>query len=86
MPDARARGGDARVKTADDEGIDMKSIMAALLLTAAIASPVLARGQVPFRGSVEGMDSDGGSKLPVFLRSVSGVGHATASWSIHNDG
>ena len=31
----------------------MKSIMAAVLLTAATASPVLAQGQVPFRGTVK---------------------------------
>ena len=55
----------------------MKSIMAAVLLTAAIASPVLAQGQVPFRGTLEGVDSDAGGAFPVFLRSVSGGGHAS---------
>ena len=54
----------------------MKSIMAAVLLTAAIASPALAQ-QVPFRGTVEGVDSDAGGAFPFFLRSVSGRGHAS---------
>ena len=69
----------------------MRSIMAAVLLTAAIASPVLAQGQVPFRGTVEGVDSDAGGTFPLFLRSVSGRGHAThlgrftmtAEWQIN---
>ena len=54
----------------------MKSIMAAVLLTAAIASPALAQ-QVPFSGTVVGVDSDAGGAFPVFLRSVSGGGHAS---------
>ena len=69
----------------------MKSIMTAVLLTAAIASPVLAQGQLPFRGTVEGVDSDAGGAFPVFFRSLSGTGHAsllgrftmTAEWQIN---
>jgi hypothetical protein len=68
----------------------MKSIMTAVLLTAAIASPVLAQGQVPFRGTFEGIDSDSGGAFPVFLRSLTGTGHAshlgqftmTAEWQV----
>ena len=44
----------------------MKSIMTAVLLTAAIASPALAQ-QVPFRGTVEGVDSDAGVPSPLFF-------------------
>lgn len=54
----------------------MKSIMAAVLLTAAIASPALAQ-QVPFRGTVDGVDSDAGGAFPVFFRSLSGNGYAS---------
>ena len=54
----------------------MKSIITALLLTAAIASPALAQ-QVPFFGTVEGLDSGAGGTFPVFLRSVAGRGHAS---------
>jgi hypothetical protein len=69
----------------------MKSIMTAVLLTAAIASPVLAQAQVPFRGTVEGVDSGSGGAFPVFLRSLSGTGHAshlgqftmTAEWQVN---
>jgi hypothetical protein len=68
----------------------MKSIMAALLLTATIASPALAQ-EVPFRGTVEGIDSDAGGTFPVFDRSLSGRGQAsllgrltlTAEWQIN---
>ena len=55
----------------------MRWIMAAVLLTAAIASPVLAQGQVPFRGTFEGVDSDAGGAFPIFLRSLNGTGHAS---------
>src|SRR4051812_6545684 len=69
----------------------MKSIMTAVLLSAAIASPVLAQKPVPFRGTIEGVDSDSGGVFPVLLRSLSGTGEAahlgqftmTAEWQVN---
>jgi hypothetical protein len=55
----------------------MKSIMTAVLLTAAIASPVLAQEQVPFRGTFEAIEYTSGGAFPLFVQSLSGKGHAT---------
>ena len=55
----------------------MKSIMKAVLLTAAIASPVLAQGEAPFRGTFEAVEFTSGGAFPVFVQSMSGTGHAT---------
>ena len=55
----------------------MKWIMAAVLLTTTMARPVLAQVQVPLRGTFEGVDADSGGTFPVFLRTVTGTGHAT---------
>jgi hypothetical protein len=55
----------------------MKSIMTAVLLTAAIASPVLAQEQAPFRGTFEAIEYNSGGAFPIFVQSLSGEGHAT---------
>ena len=55
----------------------MKSIITAVLLTAAVASPALAQGQVPFRGTYEASEYTSGGAFPVFVQSLSGTGHAT---------
>lgn len=55
----------------------MKSIMTAMLLTAAITSPVLAKGPVPFRGTFEAVEHTSGGAFPVLVQSLSGTGHAS---------
>jgi hypothetical protein len=55
----------------------MKSIITAVLLTAAIASPALAQGQLPFRGTFEAIEYTSGGAFPLFVQSLSGKGQAT---------
>ena len=51
--------------------------MAALILTAALAIPVAAQKQVPFKGTMQGNDTDIGGPRTAFVVDTSGTGIAT---------
>lgn len=55
----------------------MKSLLAAITLAAAISQPSMAQGTVPFKGTYEASDSQGGGTFPVFLQVLGGSGNAT---------
>ena len=55
----------------------MKSLLAAISLAAAISQPAMAQGPVPFRGTYESLESQGGGTFPVFLQVLRGSGEAT---------
>ena len=55
----------------------MKSLLAAIALAAAISQPAMAQGPVPFRGTYESSEFQGGGTFPVFLQVLGGSGEAT---------
>jgi hypothetical protein len=55
----------------------MKSLLAAIALAAAISQPAMAQGPVPFRGTYESSEFQGGGTFPVFHQVLGGSGNAT---------
>ena len=52
-------------------------LMAAMILTAALAIPAAAQQQVPFKGALQGTDKDGALNFPILQVSTSGAGTGT---------
>lgn len=55
----------------------MKTMISAMLMVAALASPAMAQHAVPFRGTMQAAEDDTGFQFPLAGKTLEGTGQAT---------